>query len=285
MLTRVVKMFLFSNLEFVLRKISAFGFLAIATFLFGLMVGCSDSSTNNNTSGRGQMEIFLIDAPGDYEQVNVEVVEVRIHRAGEDSLSGWYTISQDTTAVNLLELTDGNYAVLADSTLPAGEYSQVRLILSDANTVMVDGELHDLEIPSSSQSGLKLNHPFEISDGLTYSVTLDFDADRSIHQTGNGQYKMRPVICLIVNEFSGSMVGVVEPVEARAMVTTYTATNTVIASADIMTGEFSFGMLPAGSYDLEISATAGAYLDSLVLRVSVGAGLETDIGTIVLQSE
>ena len=231
------------------------------------------------------MEIFLIDAPGDYEQVNVEVVEVRIHRAGEDSLSGWYTISQDTTAVNLLELTDGNYAVLADSTLPAGEYSQVRLILSDANTVMVDGELHDLEIPSSSQSGLKLNHPFEISDGLTYSVTLDFDADRSIHQTGNGQYKMRPVIRLIVNEFSGSMVGVVEPVEARAMVTTYTATDTVIASADIMTGEFSFGMLPAGSYDLEISATAGAYLDSLVLRVSVGAGLETDIGTIVLQSE
>lgn len=271
-----------------MRKILSLSFLVTIGLFFGLVAGCSDSDSptaGDNLAGEGRMQIFLIDAPGDYDAVNVEVIEVRIHRGDEDTLSGWHTLSTDTTYVNLLDLTDGNFAVLADSTLPSGHYTQVRLILGENNTVVVDSVSHDLEIPSSSQSGLKLNHGFDIEDGTIYSVTLDFDADRSIHRTGSGQYKMKPVIRLIVNALSGSLMGMVEPVDARARIMAISEVDTAIAYADTLTGHFLFPMLTEGLYDLEISATAGSFQDIVLNGVMVTAGQETDLGTVVLEAD
>jgi hypothetical protein len=268
-----------------MRKFLILGFLGLLLFVVGMTVGCSDSDTTAPQNGEGQLQIFMIDAPGDYDEVNVEVVEVRVHRADADSMSGWLVVNSDTTYVNLLELTDGNHCVLADTTLPAGHYSQIRLILGDGNNVVVDGETHDLRIPSSGQSGLKLIHGFTIEDGTVYGMTLDFDADRSIHRTGNGQYMMRPVIRLMVNALSGSLSGMVEPIEALAMITAVADTDTAVTYADEFTGSFHFPMLSAGTYDLTVSATAGAYTETVLSGVVVSAGQDSDLGTIVLQAE
>ncbi len=271
-----------------MRNFLSLAFSASILLMFGLMIGCSDEDSTTapvSSGGEGRMQINLIDAPGDYDEVNIEIVEVRVHRSGADSLSGWHTISVDTTCVNLLDLTDGHGIVLADSTLPAGHYQQVRLILGENNTVVVDGVSHELEIPSSSHSGLKLVHGFWIEDGATYSVTLDFDADRSIHRTGNGRYKMRPVIRLIVDALSGALSGTVEPVDARAMILATVGVDTAVAYADTLTGHFVFPMLSAGFYNLEFSATAGSYADTMLTGVEVVAGQETILDTVVLATE
>jgi hypothetical protein len=251
------------------------------------MAGCSDS-TEPVAAGPGFMKISMIDAPGDFDAVNVEVIRVEVHRGDEgggDDGGGWHTIEVDTTYVDLLTLTNGNSAVLADSTLPSGYYTQIRLILGNGNNVVVDGVAYDLEVPSSANTGLKLNHPFTIDAGATYEVTLDFDADKSVHMTGNGQYKMKPVIRVIVNQTSGSLKGVVEPVEARAMIWTVAGDDTVTAYADTLSGNFRFGMLPAGDYDLNFSATMGTFRDSVVFDIPVTAGQTNDIGTMTLEAE
>lgn len=255
--------------------------------ILALASACSDDSgTNPTTGGTGFIKINLIDAPGDYQQVNVEIVRVEIHRAdAADSTGGWSVISEDTTYVDLLTLTAGHSAVLADSSLAAGTYSQVRLILGENNTVMVDSMLHELEIPSSMNTGLKLNHPFTINGGALYEITLDFDADRSVHQTGNGRYKMKPVIRIVVDQTSGGLIGVVEPIAARAMIWTVAGEDSVVAWADTLTGQFAFTHLPGGTYDLSISATSGAYADTVVADQVVVAGQTTDVGTIVLEAQ
>ncbi len=272
-----------------MKKLLLIPFLALLVIWAGSMTGCSDT-TEPATSGNGSIRISMIDAPGDYDAVNVEVIRVEVHRGEEsdgdkDDGSGWHTIEVDTTYVDLLTLTDGNSAVLADSTLPSGYYTQVRLILGDGNNVVVDSVTHDLEVPSSANTGLKLNHPFTIDAGATYEVTLDFDADKSVHMTGNGQYKMKPVIRIIVDQTSGSLQGVASPVEARAMVWTTAGDDTVTAYADTLSGEFRFGMLPAGDYDLNISATAGTFRDSVLFDIPVTAGQVTDVGTVTLEAE
>ena len=271
-----------------MRKALVPALMAALIFTLGLVGGCSDDNDNGTapTIGTGFIKVNLIDAPGDYQQVNVEIIRVEIHRSDDaDSNSGWSVISEDTTYVDLLTLTDGNSSVLADSTLPAGDYTQVRLILGERNTVMVDSVLHDLEIPSSANTGLKLNHPFTINDEALYEFTLDFDVDRSIHQTGNGQYKMKPVIRIVVNQTSGGLMGIVEPVAARAMIWTVAGADTITAWADTLDGSFRFSMLPEGTYDLNIGATVGFFADSLVTGQVVDAGLTTDIGTIVLEAQ
>jgi hypothetical protein len=58
---------------------------------------------------------------------------------------------------------------------------------------MKDSVLYDLETPSAEQSGLKI----KIDKNLgftTDSLTLDFDADKSILETGNGKFILKPVI-------------------------------------------------------------------------------------------
>lgn len=252
----------------------------------GLIAGCSDSDpVSEPGGGTGTMQIKLVDAPGDFDAVNVEIVEVRVHRENKGSGAEWYTLSEDTLRVNLLDLANGNYVVLADSTLPAGLYTQVRLILGEDNSVVIDGQSHPLTIPSSAQTGLKLNHPFSIADGQIYGVTLDFDADRSVNQLGNGDWVMKPVIRVIVDGLSGSITGTVEPVEARAMVMALADGDTVFAWADEMSGDFAFPMLMQGTYDLEFSATAGSYADTMLTGVTVTAGQETQLGTITLQED
>lgn len=44
------------------------------------------------------------------------------------------------------------------------------------------------------KTGIKLIHPFEIIEGETTELTIDFDAEKSIIKTGNGEYKLKPVI-------------------------------------------------------------------------------------------
>lgn len=273
-----------------MRRLVTFAIMTAFLLAFGLIVGCSQNETGSQPqtvpAGQGGLQIFLTDAPGDYDAVIVEVVEVRVHRNQEaDTLSGWQTVSVDTTLVDLLQLSGGNSVLLAEGFLPAGHYEQIRLMLGQNNSVVVDSVAYPLDIPSSARSGLKLNHGFRIEEGAIYAVTLDFDADRSIHRTGAGQYKMRPVIRIVVNDVSGSLSGVVEPVDARAMVMTTAGLDTVVAWADTLTGWFSFPLLAEGSYDLAIGATAGAYLDTILTGVEVLAGFDTDLGTVVLQAE
>jgi hypothetical protein len=51
-----------------------------------------------------------------------------------------------------------------------------------------------VDVPSGV---VKLVHQFEVASAATTTILLDFDGDKSIHQTGNGAYKMQPVIKVV----------------------------------------------------------------------------------------
>jgi len=259
----------------------------VACALGALAVGgCSDSTTPGDVPP-GRLVLTMIDAPGDYDAVNVHVVRVEVHRGdeGDEGDGGWMVVSEDTMLVDLLTLTDGQGVVLADTLLPAGHFTQVRLILGGGNTVVVGGLEHELEVPSGENTGLKLNHPFDIEPDALYRATLDFDADRSVHRTGNGRYVLEPVIRIVVDRISGGIEGTILPVEARAVVRAVAGADTVTAWADTLTGVFGFPMLEQGAYDLAVEETAGAFRDTVVTGVTVTAGQVTDVGTIELQAE
>jgi len=100
--------------------------------------------------------------------------------------------------VNLIELEDVSM-LLASLELEANKYTQLRLFLmggeNDAWVVLKDSGLAEpLKIPSVYQTGIKLNRPFEIVEGMITELTIDFDAEKSVIKTGNGKYKMKPVI-------------------------------------------------------------------------------------------
>jgi len=253
----------------------------IPVLLLFFYTGCSeDNSTNPAGSGQGQLKISMVDSPAQYDQVNIVVTRVEVHMA-DSSEGSWMVVNPVPHTYDLLLLTNGASVVLGDTFLTAGHYTQLRLILGEGSNVVVNGDTLPLIIPSGMQTGIKLNHEFDIEPGNLYELMLDFNADQSIHVTGNGVYMLNPVIRVMPVVISGSISGQVLPLDADASVWTVAGTDT-ISTFPNSGGFFGLMTLPAGTYDVHIDPNNIAYTDTVVTNVQVDAGSNTDIGTINL---
>lgn len=143
--------------------------------------------------GPSQITVKMKDAPGDFQQVNVEVLRVEVHHGA----SGWVRLPTNQGIYDLLTLQYNVTAVLINQgILPAGEIDQMRLILGSNNTVMVDSVYYPLATPGAQQSGLKINVNADFAPDHTCELLIDFDAPKSIVQQGSGDYSLKPVITL-----------------------------------------------------------------------------------------
>ncbi len=160
----------------------------------------SHLNVNGPGKGKGRVNIHMTDKPaiGNISAVTVNVVRLEIHKNGSDSTSGWQLLSDSAQTVNLLDLTNGKNKLLATKDLDPGTYSQIRLILGTNNTVTSDGNDYALTIPSSTQTGIKINANITVNAGDTYNILLDFNAAQSIHKTGNGRFMMNPLFIRLI---------------------------------------------------------------------------------------
>jgi hypothetical protein len=163
----------------------------IAVGLFTLATGCAVESAPTSTPTEPvapRISVLLTDAPGDYEAVWVNIASVAIESAD----TGWMTVTDTPQRFDLLQLQNDVTAALGGTTLAAGTYGQLRLIV-DSASVVVAGEESEMKIASGMQTGIKVILDRELEDNMTYAITLDYDADKSVKQTGQG-YLMTPVI-------------------------------------------------------------------------------------------
>jgi hypothetical protein len=251
-------------------------------FITALFLGCSDDSTGPAT-GNGTLKMYLVDSPSSFDSVIIFVSRVEVHRAGSDDNSGWFVINNTLRSFDLLQLRNGASVVLGDSILASGDYTQIRLILTDGNYVIDNGIKHDLTIPSGSQTGIKLNHGFNIEPNTLYELMLDFNVDKSIHITGNGQYMLKPVIRCMSMITSGTISGQVLPLDAQAIVFTTVGLDTVTTYPDVQ-GFFKLMALPQRTYNVEIATVNPAYKDTVITGVNVLANQNNNIGLVELRT-
>jgi len=150
------------------------------------------SDTNNSSNNDGTLfSVYMTDAPTNVEEVNVDLELVVIKGNG-----GGDTIQLGTNAgiYNLLDFQNGIDTLIASSMVSVDTVKQVRLVLGDNNTIKVDGVLHDLITPSAQQSGLKVNVNLPLDSIDFYNLLIDFDAEESVKQQGNGNYMLKPVL-------------------------------------------------------------------------------------------
>lgn len=137
------------------------------------------------------VKVYLHDQAIDYQQVNVDIQEVIIKGYGNNDE---YDLADNAGVYNLLDYQNGLDTLLGEITVDYDSIAQIRLVLGPDNTVMVDSVLYPMATPSAQQSGLKINVHGELTYVDTFIVSLDFDAAESVHQLGNGDYQLHPVI-------------------------------------------------------------------------------------------
>jgi len=164
-------------------KTSAFfGSIALAALLF---TSCQQEDRTST------LKIRLTDAPGDYEEVNIDLKGVQVQFA--DDTTGWQNMETNEGIYDLLQLQNGVDTLIGTGTFPEGTVHQLRLILGNDNNIVVDGETHPLTVPSGAETGLKVKVHKKLNQTLE-ELVVDFDAGLSVHQDGQGAYKLRPVL-------------------------------------------------------------------------------------------
>jgi hypothetical protein len=170
--------------------------------------------------GSGQLKLNLSDSATDqYNAVYVTVDSIAVHSSSmpdDDSDASWMTLPNLTLprTINLLDLMNGVREEMGIATLPAGHYTQLRLILGStpdssinilsqahpfANYVIdINNNVHELKVPSGFQSGIKIVGDFDVNANETTELVLDFDASQSVVVAGNsGKFILKPTIKLL----------------------------------------------------------------------------------------
>lgn len=222
--------------------------------------------------------------------------------------------------VDLLNLPANGQCLLAQlgstQSLPAGDYGQIRLQLVANNTaasgvtllspsgesttnqcgnawncvVDVSGTT-TLDLSSEAQTGLKIppgqvmGGPIHVAAGASVDINIDFNADRSIVDEGNAQFRLMPVLLAYQSTPSTNTTGISGQVVQGTVagsaltVTTNPVPNANVAlemstgnpadgtsSVDLIgnylkaadaNGNFDFCPLPAGPFDVVVNAGAG----------------------------
>lgn len=176
---------------------------AVALCLF---YGCSGGST----ASTGTLKLAITDKMSDsFANVVISIREIRVVPAGMENASdndpGLPVVARFSTprVIDVMQLQFVQQA-LGEVVLPAGTYSQIRLILEPNPNGMGQMPMNYLVLktdpsskimmttPSAQQSGLKILGPIEIKPGIINAVMIDFDPNTAIVDRGNGAYNLKP---------------------------------------------------------------------------------------------
>lgn len=147
----------------------------------------------------GVVEVHVTD-PGygnNISSIDFTASAVEIHKAGDEGEEGeWIPLDITMPTFDLIELKEeGLEETLASGNVTVGKYTQIRVTIEKVEVKLGEAEPEGATLPSSE---LKFVRPFEVVEGQTTILALDFDADKSVTVTGDAKVIVRPVVTLNV---------------------------------------------------------------------------------------
>jgi len=272
-----------------------------AIFTLFLCINCSSSTEIDNTA---RVQLKLVDAPGDYVGVNIEIIDIQYNTSDSGEWQSFQSETGYPIQVDITDLIGGTSLLLTDEMLPVGMLHQIRLVLNDNNTLEIEGEMEGdtpgeiitehLTTPSAQQSGLKIKLNQELEAGFVYLFTLDWQVNESIVKAGNSEkYILKPVIRVSAEVSSGSLKGTVtedllddtieNPPLFNATISIYDVDEILIAQTTTNeAGEYMLYGIPPGNYRLEISHTDyNLYSSPESITISLGEILDYGVVKLV----
>jgi len=186
------------------------GILSLVALLAG---GCAPAPT---AAATGTVEVRVTDAPrsDNVTSIMVTVSEVKIHKATaeqkqeqpegsgnqtqqQNEEQGGEWISIEITGTNPFDLLQikGIEEVLGTENVTGGKYTQIRMTVDKVEVSLGENEPEEATLPSGE---LKFVRPFDVVEGQTTILLIDFDAEKSVTVAGAGKVIVKPVVRLAI---------------------------------------------------------------------------------------
>ncbi len=219
-----------------------------------IIIGCSGGNNSMVTPGMAMINVSVGDPPscaaatssatavpaggtaapgGTFISVFVTIRSIQAHisASADDTSSGWQELAPQLVLapmqVDLLHLPANGQCLLeqlGSTSLPTGDYQQIRLILlanaapngpapsndknacfkqlgGDVFNCVVDSSgTHTLDLSSEANTGLKIppgqimGGPIHVAAGQSVDLNIDFNTCASIIQEGNGNFRLKPAL-------------------------------------------------------------------------------------------
>ena len=253
-------------------------FLLILSSVFTFN-SCNQSGDNSPST----LNISLIDSPGDYDEVNIEIDSVQVKFQDNQ----WVSMKDFKKGIyNVLEYTAGHELFVTSQQIPSTLLTQIRLMLGTDNSIVVKGNTYKLVTPGGTESGYKIIVNQSLDPGKDVQMVIDFDASSSIRES-SGLYLLRPVIRAYNKSNTGSISGKILPENLNISVQVYD--NGIVASTYAPKGvsDFVVSGLPEGTYKVifDPGTQSGYQQFTTDQNIEVTKGKDTDIGSMSVQPE
>ena len=186
------------------RKIS----LALCALFALLLASCggqvtggggASTGTPDQISGTGVVALLITDAPSD-EFDAIEVTVSRIELLGDERVE----IFSGLVTFDLLQLERFSKLLVVADGIPPGPFDKIRMTLEELVLVRevddgrggVTREEMRPSLPGNGKLDLLPRESFTVPQGEMLPIEIDMDARRSLHahESGNGEYRFRPVV-------------------------------------------------------------------------------------------
>ena len=302
-------------------KTAVFCILALTLLMSAFFVaGCSSAKSPIPNAGafvnvRVSDPATCSGPTGAFSHIYVTITDVQINASASAGAndSGWTdltpALSKNPQQVDLLGQANNQcfLATLGATTaLQPGSYQQIRVILANNSTVVVNNvcgssancvmlssaptSAQPLLLSSEAKTGIKIpsgqlsGGQFVIAAGETKDLDIDFNACQSIVAEGNGQFRLKPVlhageVTLTSTSVNGAVVDSVtnQPVAGGKTVVALEQKDSSGIDRVIMetvtdpSGAFSFCPVASGTYDVVVGAVSGT---QAVYAVTVITGVQ-----------
>ena len=252
-------------------------FLAFASLLIIFTLSFS-SCTKTGVKTGNAIQVYLTDAPGDFEAVNLDIQKVEVkfddddkhssddrfgdddddkddHTKKKDDYGEWVDLAYTPAVVDVLKLRNGVEKMLADGNVK-GTVRKIRITLGTNNTVVKGGVSYTINIINETNNFLYIKLKDEhrergADDNL--KVWVDFDIATSISEL-NGKFYLRPTLRPFCNSNFAEAEGQVFPEGIRAGVVFSNGSAFNAAAIPEKDGKFKIRGLKEGTYTVTYAA-------------------------------
>jgi len=261
-----------------------------------ITIACYQDDSTGSTNSRPMTNVLLTDAPFPFDtvqSVNVYIISVAVSpdadTGGNANNMNWVTVAEPHRQINLLELQQGDTALLGGNEIPAGQYRAVRVTLntdSSAGIRYKDGSQAAVHWNGGGQQAIHAFVEAAVDVGAQGTdIVIDFDVGRSFHYNdlGDGAFNFFPWIRAVNRAETGNIAGVVSGPGGALKGATVSAwgrgpTTWYIFSTGVTdtSGHYRLAYLLPGTYIVGVDAPASSNLAAaLDSNVAVNKGFET----------